>query len=142
MSGSINKVTLMGHVGKDPIIQNFQDGNKMARFSVCTTEKWTNKKTNEKMVQTEWHNIVVHNQTAIPYLEKWVRKGAHLYIEGMLKSRTYTDKNEIERTVQEVVVKGFNHCIMTVSFPRGEDESSHPTASQDTSFELNDDVPF
>jgi len=129
MSGSLNKVILMGHVGQDPTIQTFNDGNKMAKLSICTTEKWTNKKNSEKVAQTEWHKVVVHVQSMMPYIETWVKKGSHVYVEGILKNRPF-NKDGVEKVITEVHVKGFNHTLMTVSFPKGSSESSSEGSSE------------
>ena len=136
MAGSLNKVTLIGNVGQDPVIQTFPDGNKMAKFSLCTSEKWTNKKTNEKMNQVEWHKIVVNVQGMIPYIETYVRKGCQLYVEGIIKSRPY-NKDGVEKVITEIHLKGLNHTLLTLNFTKKEE-----SAAAEHTFDLDDTIDF
>jgi Single-strand binding protein family len=89
MAYSINKVTLLGNVGKDPEIKTFQDGGKVASFSLATTDSWKDKATGERKSATEWHNIVVKSEGLIGIVEKYVKKGSKLHVEGKLQTRTY-----------------------------------------------------
>ena len=89
MAYSINKVTLLGNVGKDPEIKAFQNGGKVASFSLATTESWKDKTSGERKSATEWHNIVIKNEGLVGIVEKYVKKGSKLHIEGKLETRTY-----------------------------------------------------
>ena len=103
MAYSINKVTLLGNVGKDPEIKTFQNGGKVASFSLATTESWKDKATGERKPATEWHNIVVKNEGLVGIVEKYVKKGSKLHIEGKLETRTY-EKDGSKRYVTEIVL--------------------------------------
>jgi single-strand DNA-binding protein len=103
MAYSINKVTLLGNVGKDPEIKTFQNGGKVASFSLATTDSWKDKATGERKSATEWHNIVVKNEGLVGILEKYVKKGSKLHVEGKLETRTY-EKDGSKRYVTEIVL--------------------------------------
>jgi single-strand DNA-binding protein len=112
MAYSINKVTLLGNVGKDPEIRTFQNGGKIATFSLATTESWKDKTTGEKKAETEWHNIVVKNEGLVGIIEKYVKKGSKLYLEGKLETRKFTTKEGAEKYTTEVVLYPYNGEIV------------------------------
>lgn len=107
MAGSVNKVILVGNVGKDPEIRSFQSGGRVAKFSLATSENWKDKSTGERKEKTEWHNIVIYNDRLIEVVERYVKKGAKLYIEAQLETRKYTDQAGAERYTTEVVLRQF-----------------------------------
>ncbi len=115
MAGSLNKVTLIGNLGKDPEIRLTQTGNKLASFSLATTERWKDRQTNEYVSKTEWHRVTVFNQNLADVCEKYIKKGQQIYLEGTLQTRKYTDSNGIERYVTEVVVPQFRGEIVMLS---------------------------
>ena len=107
MAGSVNKVILVGNVGKDPEIRSFQNGGRVASFSVATSESWKDKATGEKKDRTEWHRISVLNENLVGVIENYVKKGAKLYIEGQLETRKWTDKDGAEKYSTEVVLRPY-----------------------------------
>jgi single-strand DNA-binding protein len=107
MAGSVNKVILVGNVGRDPEIRSTQDGQKIANFSVATSETWRDKTSGERKERTEWHRVVVFNERLAEVVEKYVRKGSKLYIEGALQTRKWTDQSGQERYTTEVVLQRF-----------------------------------
>jgi len=107
MGGSVNRVILIGNVGKDPEIRTMQNGNKVANFSLATSESWKDKSTGERKEKTEWHRIVVFGQLA-EIVEKYVFKGSKIYVQGSLSTRKWTDKDGGEKYSTEVVLQGFN----------------------------------
>ncbi|MGB9153148.1 MAG: single-stranded DNA-binding protein, partial [Alphaproteobacteria bacterium] len=107
MAGSVNKVILVGNLGKDPEIRAFQNGGRIASFSIATSENWKDKTTGERKEKTQWHNISVKNDRLIEVIERYVKKGSKLYIEGQLESRKYTDKDGVEKYITEVVLGPF-----------------------------------
>jgi single-strand DNA-binding protein len=111
MAYSINKVTLLGNVGKDPEIRTFQNGGRVASFSLATSESWKDKTSGEKKTATEWHNIVVKNEGLVGIVEKYVKKGAKLHIEGKLETRTY-DKDGSKRYITEIVLYPYSGDIV------------------------------
>jgi single-strand DNA-binding protein len=112
MAYSINKVTLLGNVGKDPDIRSFQNGGKVAHFSLATTERWKDKTTGEPKAETEWHNITVKNDKLVGIVEKYVKKGSKLYLEGKLETRKFTTKEGVDKYTTEVVLYPYNGDIV------------------------------
>ena len=107
MAGSVNKVILVGNLGRDPEIRNLQDGNKVANLSVATSESWRDKTTGERRDKTEWHRVVVFNERIIDVVEKYLKKGAKVYLEGALQTRKWTDQSGVEKYTTEVVLQRF-----------------------------------
>lgn len=107
MAGSVNKATLIGNLGADPDIRALQDGRKVASFGLATSESWKDRQTGEKREQTEWHKVVVWGDGLVGVLERYVRKGSKLYVEGQLRTRKWQDQNGVDRTTTEVTVSGF-----------------------------------
>jgi single-strand DNA-binding protein len=155
MAGSINKVILLGRLGADPEIRVSQDGKKIARFSLATSESWKDKSTNEKKEKTEWHKIVIFSSGLAEISEKYLKKGSLIYIEGQISTRKYTDQSGLEKYITEIVLQGYN-CQLTMVDNRGEnfDSNNISSPSIENSFEtknkeeniqgidIDDEVPF
>ena len=107
MAGSVNKVILVGNLGRDPEIRNTQDGTKVASFSIATSEAWKDKQTGERKERTEWHRISIFNERLVELAEKYLRKGSKVYVEGGLQTRKWTDTNNLERYTTEVLISRF-----------------------------------
>lgn len=107
MAGSLNKVTIIGNVGKDPEIRSFQNGGRVASFSVATSESWKDKQSGERKERTEWHRISVMNDALVGVIEKYVRKGSKLYLEGQLETRKWTDKDGQDKYTTEIVLRQY-----------------------------------
>jgi len=107
MAGSVNKVILVGNVGRDPEIRSFQNGGRVASFSVATSENWKDKSTGERKEKTEWHRISILNDKLVEIVERYVKKGSKLYLEGQLETRKWTDKDGQEKYTTEVVLRPF-----------------------------------
>jgi single-strand DNA-binding protein len=120
----INRVILLGNVGKNPEIRSMQNGKEVASFSLATTEYWKDKQTGEKRDKTEWHNIVVFSSGLINVIRKYVKKGSKLYIEGALQTREWTDKNETKRKTTEIVLHGFNCAMQIINYSEGAKQES------------------
>jgi single-strand DNA-binding protein len=108
MAGSVNKVILVGNLGRDPEIRSTQDGMRIANLSLATSETWRDRASGERKEKTEWHRVAVFNDRLVDVIEKYVKKGAKLYIEGQLQTRKWTDKEGQERYTTEVVLGRFN----------------------------------
>jgi single-strand DNA-binding protein len=108
MAGSVNKVILVGNLGKDPEIRRTQDGRPIANLSVATSESWRDKATGERKEKTEWHRVVIFNEGLCKVAEQYLKKGAKVYIEGQLQTRKGTDQSGAEKYSTEVVLQGFN----------------------------------
>ena len=113
MAGSVNKVILIGNLGKDPEIKSFQNGGRIANFSIATSENWKDKATGEKKERTEWHNIVIQSDGLVGVVERFLRKGSKVYIEGSLRTRKWQDKEGNDRYTTEVTVAGMGG-VMTM----------------------------
>jgi single-strand DNA-binding protein len=108
MAGSVNKVILVGNLGKDPEIRRTQDGRPIANLSIATSETWRDKGTGERKEKTEWHRVVIFNEGLCKVAEQYLKKGAKVYIEGQLQTRKWTDQSGAEKYSTEVVLQGFN----------------------------------
>jgi single-strand DNA-binding protein len=108
MAGSVNKVILVGNLGRDPEIRRTQDGRPIANLSVATSETWRDKATGERKEKTEWHRVVIFNEGLCKVAEQYLKKGAKIYIEGQLQTRKWTDQSGVEKYSTEVVLQGFN----------------------------------
>lgn len=147
---SVNKVTLLGNVGKDPDIRTTKDGRKIASFTVATSERWKDKQSGEMKEQTEWHRVVVLNENLANIVEKCVKKGSRLYIEGALKTRKWTDKDGVERYVTEIVLQGYNGKLDMQPNSNGaknnpkDEEGAYGGGEEHYSADVNidDEVPF
>jgi single-strand DNA-binding protein len=107
MAGSVNKVILVGNLGRDPEVRSMQSGGRLANFSIATSESWSDKQSGERKERTQWHRIVIYNDRLVEVAEKYLRKGMKVYIEGALESRQFTDKSGAERETTEVVLRQF-----------------------------------
>lgn len=143
MSGTLNKVMLIGHLGDEVKMHYFEGGDCVGRFPLATNETYTSKKTNERVTNTEWHNIVVRNKGA-EICEKYLSKGDMVYIEGRIKSRKWTDEKGVERFSTEIQCTDFT--FLTTKKEKQQMPSSQNTAAsttQNTSIEEeDDDLPF
>ena len=155
MSGSVNKVILVGNLGRDPEIRTMQNSNRVANLSLATSERWFDKQANEKREKTEWHRVVIFDEKLIDVVEQYVHKGSKLYLEGQLQTRKWTDQSGVEKYSTEVVLQRFRGVLTmldskgdTGGVPAGDvsgdmgdgggDESGGVAPSSD----LNDDIPF
>ncbi|HUC65287.1 MAG TPA: single-stranded DNA-binding protein [Stellaceae bacterium] len=107
MAGSVNKVILIGNLGRDPEIRSTQDGTRIANLSVATSENWRDKASGERKERTEWHRVVVFNDRLVDVIEKYLKKGAKVYLEGALQTRKWTDNSGQERYTTEVVLQRY-----------------------------------
>jgi single-strand DNA-binding protein len=111
MAGSVNKVILIGNLGKDPEIRRTQDGRPIANLSVATSESWKDKNTGERKEKTEWHRVVIFNEGLCRIVEQYLKKGAKIYLEGQLQTRKWQDKDGNDKYSTEVVLQGFNSSL-------------------------------
>jgi single-strand DNA-binding protein len=111
MAGSVNKVILVGNLGKDPEIRRTQDGRPIANLSIATSDTWRDKATGERKEKTEWHRVVIFSEPLCKIVEQYLKKGAKVYIEGALQTRKWTDNAGVEKYSTEVVLQGFNSTL-------------------------------
>src|SRR5882757_5888042 len=108
MAGSVNKVILVGNLGRDPEVRNTQDGSKIVNLAIATSETWNDKASGERKERTEWHRVVIFNDRVADVAERYLKKGAKIYVEGSLQTRKWTDQSGQERYTTEVVIGRFN----------------------------------
>jgi single-strand DNA-binding protein len=111
MAGSVNKVILIGNLGKDPEIRRTQDGKPIANLSIATSETWRDKNSGERKEKTEWHRVVIFSEPLCKVVEQYLKKGAKVYIEGALQTRKWTDNAGVEKYSTEIVLQGFNSVL-------------------------------
>lgn len=111
MAGSVNKVILIGNLGKDPEVRHMQDGRPVCNLSVATSETWRDKTSGERREKTEWHKVVIFSEPLCKIAEQYLRKGSKIYLEGQLQTRKYEDKDGQERYTTEVVIQGYNGAL-------------------------------
>jgi single-strand DNA-binding protein len=164
MAGSVNKVILVGNLGKDPEIRRTQDGRPIANLSIATSESWRDKATGERKEKTEWHRVVIFNEGLCKIVEQYLKKGSKVYLEGALQTRKWTDKDGNDKYSTEVVLQGFNSSLTMLDGrgggagggsqdSGGNDDfgSSGPTASRKPAMagasggkreDMDDEIPF
>lgn len=152
MAGSINKVILVGNLGRDPEVRMTQEGTKIVNLSVATSEQWKDRDTQERKERTEWHRVVIFNERLADVADKYLRKGSKIYVEGQLQTRKWTDQNGQEKYTTEIVISRFRGEITMLDTVRGPNvngeeslgiqnnilrESSLPSLG-----DIDDDIPF
>jgi len=161
MAGSVNKVILVGNLGRDPEVRTMQSGGRTVSFSVATSETWNDRTSGERKEKTQWHRVVIFNEKLGEIAEKYLRKGSKVYVEGQLESRKYTDKDGNEREITEVVIGRFKGDLTLLDSRVGgqgatEDEgvgyqsraAARPApvrqgeSGWDSKRDLDDDIPF
>ncbi|MBA3897103.1 MAG: single-stranded DNA-binding protein [Sphingomonadaceae bacterium] len=162
MAGSVNKVILVGNLGKDPESRTFANGGKVVSFTMATSENWNDKATGEKREKTEWHNIQIFNENIARTVEQYLKKGSKVYVEGQLRTRKWQDQSGNDKYTTEVVLERFNGTLVMLgerggaggergggsdwnqdSEPRGNNQN-RGSATRPAAFDsdLDDDVPF
>ena len=137
---SVNKVILIGNLGKDPEVRHFENGGSLARFSLATSETYTNKETNEKVTQTEWHTVVTRGGLASKVVEPYLKKGNSVYIEGRLRTRSWEDKEGITRYTTEVLCDSLE--MLGKKSDNSESSSGSESATSSLQDSPDDDLPF
>jgi len=128
MAGSVNKVILIGNVGRDPEIRSTQDGTRIANLSIATSESWRDRNSGERRERTEWHRVVIFNDRLVEVIEKYVKKGAKLYIEGSLQTRKWTDNSGVEKYSTEIVLQKYRGEMTMLDGRGGEGGGGAPGA--------------
>lgn len=144
---SLNKVCLIGNVGKDPEIRSTQDGREIGNLSVATSESWKDKRTGEKKEKTEWHRVVIFNEHLVKLVKSYVKKGTRLYLEGALQTRKWTDQSGVEKYSTEVVLQNYGGTILLLGGGEERQEATTQTSQQPQraparADDLDDEIPF
>ena len=150
MAGSVNKVILIGNLGRDPEVRTFQNGGKVCNFSIATSETWKDRNSGERQERTNWHNIAIFNENLAQIAEQYLRKGSKVYVEGQLETRKWQDQAGNDRYTTEVVLRNFRGEL-TLLDGRSENNNSNfsETASIDDESsdkvltnDIEDEIPF
>ena len=154
MAGSVNKVILVGRLGSDPEVRVSQDGNKIVRLSLATSDSWKDKQTNEKREKTEWHRIVIFASGLADIAEKYLNKGSKIYVEGQIQTRKWTDQAGVEKYTTEIVLQSYNSSltmldnrsdqnneIISSSF-KNDSSGNKSIAKEKDNIEIDDEIPF
>lgn len=153
MAGSVNKVILVGNLGRDPEIRSMQSGEEIAQLSIATSESWRDKATGERKERTEWHRVVIFNESLVKVAKQYLRKGAKVFIEGALQTRKWTDSSGVERFTTEVVLARYRGELTMLDArrdgepppPSGDDygrTASHGGSAPPRRDDLDDEIPF
>ena len=153
MAGSVNKVILVGNLGRDPETRTMQDGNPVVNLSVATSENWRDKNTGERREKTEWHRVVIFNDRLADVAQKFLRKGSKVYLEGQLQTRKWTDQSGVEKYSTEVVLQRYRGELTMLdgrsegggASESGSDfgaPSSAPAVAPAAAADLDDEIPF
>ena len=154
MSGSVNKVTLVGNLGRDPEVRAMQNGDKIVQLSIATSDRWKDKSSGEQRERTEWHRVVIFNDALGKIAEQYLKKGSTVYLEGQLQTRKWTDQQSgQEKYTTEVVLQRYRGEL-TLLGSRSEnqisndfhndqiDQSNQVSLSDDIASDLDDEIPF
>ena len=170
MAGSVNKVIIVGNLGRDPEIRTLNSGDRVANLRIATSETWRDKASGERKEKTEWHQVVIFNENIVKVAEQYLKKGSTVYVEGSLQTRKYTDAQGIEKYSTEIVLQRFNGNLTMLGgrseggsgggygggqggggYGGGRDDSydsgfssggaNRPSGPKE-SYDLNDDIPF
>ncbi len=158
MAGSVNKVILVGNLGKDPEVRTTQDGKEIANFSVATSESWRDKSSGERREKTEWHRVVIFNDNLVNITKNYLKKGAKVYLEGALQTRKWVDQSGQEKYSTEIIMQGYNAVLTMLDRPgaagegaQGGQGQSHQgydnapaqrSAAPAATHALDDEIPF
>lgn len=124
MAGSVNKVILVGNLGRDPEVRQFQNGGQVCNLSLATSETWKDRNTGERKERTEWHRVAIFSEGLVRIAQQYLRKGSKVYLEGQLETRKWTDQSGVEKYTTEVVLRNFNSVLTMLDAPGGERGSS------------------
>lgn len=154
MAGSVNKVILVGNLGRDPEIRSTQDGREIANLAIATSENWKDRNTGERKEKTEWHRVVVFSEGLVNVIKNYLKKGSKVYLEGQLQTRKWTDKDGNEKYSTEVVLQGFNSVLTMLDSKGGSGDNysgggNTGYSGTDSSHEMkapseliDDEIPF
>jgi single-strand DNA-binding protein len=149
MAGSLNKVTLIGTLGRDPEVRNLGSGGKVVGLRIATSETWRDKSTGERKEKTEWHAVTIWNEALAGVAEQYLRKGSRVYVEGGLETRKWTDQSGAERYSTEVVLRPFNSTLILLdkapsgdrAEPSQQRRDERPVARSPRA-DMDDEIPF
>ena len=144
MAGSLNKVQIIGNLGRDPEVRSFQNGGKVCNLNIATSETWKDKNTGERREKTEWHSVAIFQEGLVRIAEQYLKKGSTVYIEGKLQTRKWQDQSGVDKYSTEIVLQGFDGVLTMLggkSEGGGQSSGGGYGGSNDPS-DMNDEIPF
>lgn len=141
MSGSVNKVIIVGALGRDPEVRSTGSGDMVVTLNVATSETWRDKSSGERKERTEWHKVVIFNEALGKIAQQYLRKGSSVYLEGSLQTRKWTDQSGVEKYTTEIVMQRYRGELTLLGGGGGRSESTH-TPQQSYGPDLDDQIPF
>ena len=152
MAGSVNKVILIGNLGRDPEVRSFQNGSKVVNLRLATTENWRDKNSGERKERTEWHSVAIFNEAIGKIAEQYLRKGSTVYVEGQLETRKWQDQSGADRYTTEIVLRPYNGALTLLGgsdrddgmsdTARAADRAQRPTGGAPARSDMDDEIPF
>lgn len=148
MAGSVNKVILIGNLGRDPEVRSFSNGGKVCNLRIATSESWKDKQSGERKERTEWHSVAIHNEALVRIAEQYLTKGSTVYIEGQLETRKWQDQSGQDKYSTEIVLRPYNGTLTLLGGRSGGGGSAQPdtqsngTARHDDKPPMDDEIPF
>lgn len=138
---SVNKVIILGSLGRDPETRTFPSGGKVVNLRIATSERWKDKATGERKERTEWHSVAIFNDGLAKVAEQYLRKGSKVYIEGQLETRKWQDQAGADRYTTEIVLRQFGGTLTLLDGPKGDDDRQEP-ARENRARDDDDEIPF
>ena len=151
MSKSLNRVQILGHLGRDPEVRSFQNGGKVCNLRIATSEQWKDRATGEKRERTEWHSVAIFNEGLVRVAEQYLRKGSKLWIEGKLETRKWQDQSGQDRYTTEIVLRPYSGELILLDSAggsrggygqQGDPGPSGSDGPPPSSRDLDDEIPF
>jgi single-strand DNA-binding protein len=142
MAGYLNKVQLIGNLGRDPDVRTLQSGGKVVNLSIATSESWTDKRSGERREQTEWHRVVIFSDGLANVVETYLHKGSKVYVEGSLKTRKWADQSNVERFSTEIVLQPFNGKLIMLDGPGGREANDGRDPGPASDNGPDDEIPY
>lgn len=142
MAGYLNKVQLIGNLGREPEVRTTQSGSKVVTLSIATTESWTDKHSGQRREQTEWHRVVVFSDGLADIIDRYLHKGSKVYVEGSLKTRKWTDQHNQERYATEIVLQPYNGKLIMLDGTNGREASNDRSTAAPAGGDPDSESPF
>lgn len=152
MSGSVNKVIIVGNLGRDPEVRTFPNGGKVCNLRIATSETWRDKTSGERKERTEWHSVAIHSEPLVKVAEQYLRKGSKVYLEGQLETRKWQDQSGADRYSTEVVLRAFGSTLVMLdgpgekrehtNMPPGYEGTAAAEADRGRGPSFEDEIPF
>ncbi len=152
MAGSVNKVILIGNLGRDPEVRSFQNGGKVCNLRIATSETWKDKQSGERKERTEWHSVAIFSEPLVRVAEQYLKKGSKVYLEGQLETRKWTDQSGAEKYTTEVVLRPYTSTMTMLDGPAGgggrgggfddRGDGGRSEEARGIGADLDDEIPF